>query len=594
MSNFNNTLNNELQEPVNIKSKLVNNLNSCNLSIKTVKNIQNKNLNKDNRDNEVRNSPYKDNNINSLNFYLKYNNNHINNYKFISSGGFGKVYSGKYLTLNLAIKTSIKQTNLEFFKELNIIKYYHHPYIPRFLGIVEEFNIARNSSCTSIIFEFISGNTLDKIIKEINDIVNNRKLVLSNRDNNKIDNSINKINVYNKKYTSLNKKYASNIDKKRKEKDESPIGIITKNHSKIDNIHKFNINKDINNSKNENIKQLMEELDNVDLNNNYKSNVFNKFNCIMKFNTKRPSNNNYLNYNLNQLPNELQLLINFYELSVILHYLHGMNLMHRDLKPNNIIFDDSGTCKLIDFGISKKLSNTETIIETGGTMIYMAPENFLASYNKSNTYTTRSKVSTKVDVWAYGCLLSQTYSGEKPWIGNNDENQNYEAVFAKLFKGYKFPIPLSVGKKSKSIEILIGKCCENSVEKRISSDMLRYYMMNIIFLNVYDSYKRYLYFKEYNINKSNNVSSLKNINNSNNKDVINNTRNEKSIIFSNLDFNNLNSSNYSIDNNANTSYDNCSSNNDKKSYRIDSKSNKIPNIIDFIFEDDFNYKLSKF
>ena len=178
---------------------------------------------------------------------------------------------------------------------------------------------------------------------------------------------------------------------------------------------------------------------------------------------------------------EISLLLNFIDLSSILVYLHGFSLIHRDLKPGNIIFEKNGNCRLLDFGISKKTNHTETIAETGGTIIYMAPENFdhNNNINDTDTYTTRCKVSTKVDIWAFGCILSQVYSGEKPWVGKGITDNR--TILAKLFKYEKFPIPSSVGKKSKHIEALIMRCIENNHERRICSNVLKYYMLNILF-----------------------------------------------------------------------------------------------------------------
>lgn len=183
----------------------------------------------------------------------------------------------------------------------------------------------------------------------------------------------------------------------------------------------------------------------------------------------------------------VQFLLCFLDISSILVFLHGVNLIHRDIKPTNLMFENNGNCKLLDFGISKKANHTETITETGGTIIYMAPENFISYTSDTDTYTTRSKVSTKVDIWAFGCLLSQTYSGEKPWIGQGTIDNR--TVFAKLFKGHKFPIPPIISKTSKEMADLISRCCENNQEKRICSGILKYYLMNIMFLTVSENMK---------------------------------------------------------------------------------------------------------
>jgi mitogen-activated protein kinase kinase kinase len=116
-------------------------------------------------------------------------------------------------------------------------------------------------------------------------------------------------------------------------------------------------------------------------------------------------------------PFEEPLIRNFIRQVLIgLSYLHGEDLIHRDIKGANILIDIKGTVKISDFGISKKISSKPEEEETGpdkkvsrraslqGSVYWMAPE-----VVKQTAYTK------KADIWSVGCLIVEMFTGKHPF-----------------------------------------------------------------------------------------------------------------------------------------------------------------------------------
>jgi serine/threonine protein kinase/tetratricopeptide (TPR) repeat protein len=102
-----------------------------------------------------------------------------------------------------------------------------------------------------------------------------------------------------------------------------------------------------------------------------------------------------------------------------LRHAHRHGVVHRDLKPGNILFDAEGRLKIVDFGISKLSGTTQVTIEgvLVGTTAYMAPELIL-----------RRDVDQRGDLWALGVMLYQMATGTLPFQGENNQATLYEVV----------------------------------------------------------------------------------------------------------------------------------------------------------------------
>eukprot|EP00759_Apiculatamorpha_spiralis_P036971 PhF_6_TR37095/c1_g3_i3/m.54447 len=92
-----------------------------------------------------------------------------------------------------------------------------------------------------------------------------------------------------------------------------------------------------------------------------------------------------------------------------LQYLHDHNVIHMDIKPENILLDENGRCKLADFGVSTMLESLDALMEgVQGTPVYFAPEQV-----RNEPYH-----GAAVDVWALGVTTFVHVFGRLPFRGD--------------------------------------------------------------------------------------------------------------------------------------------------------------------------------
>jgi serine/threonine protein kinase len=130
---------------------------------------------------------------------------------------------------------------------------------------------------------------------------------------------------------------------------------------------------------------------------------------------------------------------------------HARGIMHRDIKPTNLILTPEGVVKIVDFGIAK-LTGASDLTETGtalGTAAYMSPEQ-----------ASGARVDWRTDMWSLGIVLYQMLRGEMPFHG--------ETFLALLYQVVHADYPPLTGKPP-ALQRLIGKCLAKDPSDRYAS-----------------------------------------------------------------------------------------------------------------------------
>jgi TolB-like protein len=140
------------------------------------------------------------------------------------------------------------------------------------------------------------------------------------------------------------------------------------------------------------------------------------------------------------------------------HYAHEHGILHRDIKPGNILLDAKGEPHLTDFGLARLVESESSVTQTLdvlGTPSYMAPEQAVGN---------NAAVSSATDVYGLGAVFYQLLTGQPPFAGG----ATYETIKLLLDTEPKQPRLINP-KIDRDLSTICLKCLEKDPKRRYSS-----------------------------------------------------------------------------------------------------------------------------
>ncbi|KAI8827596.1 kinase-like domain-containing protein [Chytriomyces cf. hyalinus JEL632] len=141
------------------------------------------------------------------------------------------------------------------------------------------------------------------------------------------------------------------------------------------------------------------------------------------------------------------------EITLGLMYLHSRRVVHKDIKPENVLLDERGHACLTDFNLAAYYSESKMMFRSAGTLVYMAPEIFAKT---GYTFT--------IDWWSLGVMVYELVYGRRPFRGKTDDEVRYNIANSRI--KYNEDPKLTISKECNDI---IGGFLNRKLPERLGS-----------------------------------------------------------------------------------------------------------------------------
>jgi serine/threonine-protein kinase len=140
------------------------------------------------------------------------------------------------------------------------------------------------------------------------------------------------------------------------------------------------------------------------------------------------------------------------------HHAHQRGLLHRDLKPGDVLLDEHDEPHVTDFGLAKRVQADGEVTQSGailGTPAYMAPE---------QAWGKRALVTTATDIYGLGAILYALITGRAPFRGDSPaETLEQAGEWTPELPSKRNP------STPRDLEVIVLKCLEKEPERRYNS-----------------------------------------------------------------------------------------------------------------------------